>query len=785
MRYWALLCLCFPLYALEISIQSGKEGGESFSVLHLRDTAPFACQATKDDFGETKRVDCFFSKPPKQNLPPVNNAQLTLSASKGLNGYTLSVFPKSKMALMPMSFDLSKVNTTYHSKVQSATHWSIIGYQTKLPLISPSTSSSKSINFPVKIPKNSLPFIGGLDLKGNPIKIRRVQDVTDYMNMKKAYDEKNYPKVLDIAEYTLKKYPNTVFKNELMLYQIRAYHQENESEKLIEVGKRFLREYASDANLPEVIAYMANAYGKIGQITDADYFFDRLFDEHADSPYAPLGMIYKAEQFEGSGSPSKALLFYQKAMNTSKDVAIASKAAFKLAQIELERGNTKSAAQYIEKIGSANPKYFEEVRENAMTMADTFMDRNDPKSSVRITEALLNTMDKKDQEYPLLLKKLGFAYAKADKKTEALKRFNEYLDNYKYGEFAEEVRRAKDGLFFEEGDKNVTAEMKKYDDLIERYGNDSVGRKALYKKAQLLFKEKQYKEVLDLEDELYRLDSTQYPETDMLITKSAIGLEKTLLKEGKCSEAIRLQKMYKIKLLTEWDESLFNCALKTTQYATAKKIAQRHLKSKSIPERQIWLSRMVKTQFGLGEYKEAIKGGEELIILLGVEKNPPLNDIYRTMFDAAQRTGDTEGMIRHIKSIEGAYPNDFKDIERYTQMVSLAQKQKDESMTQTYGRKVMALQDRTKTYTQTPYIEFTLAQSYQNVGKDGDALKVLKTLNGRKLLNEKRSRQQYLIGSIEQKLGRKREARDAFNASIKADKDSAWGKLAKDALTLF
>lgn len=785
MRYWALLCLWFPLYALEISIQSGKEEGENFSVLHLRDANPFSCKATKDDFGETKRIDCFFSKPPKQNFPPVKNSLLTLSTSTGSNKYIISVFPKSKMVLMPISFNLSKANVTYQSKVQNATHWSIVGYQTKLPLITPNALSSKSINFPVKIPKNSRPFVGGLDLKGNPIKIRRVQDVTDYMNMKKAYDDKNYPKVLDIAEYTLKKYPNTVFKNELMLYQIRAYHQENESEKLLEVGKQFLREYASDPNLPEVIAYMANAYGKIGQNTDADYFFDRLFDEHPESPYASLGMIYKAEQLEASGSPSKALLFYQKAMNTSKDVAVASKAAFKLAQIELERGNSKAAAQYIEKIGSANPKYFEDVRENAMNMADIFMDRNDPKSSIRIIEALLTGMDKKDQEYPLLLKKLGFAYAKANKKTEALKRFNEYLENYKYGEFAEEVRRAKDGLFFDEGDKNVTAEMKKYDDLIERYGNDSVGRKALYKKAQLLLEEKKYKEVLDLENELYRLDSAEYPETNSLITKSAIGLEKTLLTEGKCTEAIRLQKMYKIKLLSEWDESLFNCALKTTQYATAKKIAQRHLKSKSIPERQIWLSRMVKTQFGLGEYKEAIKGGEELITLLGVEKNPPLNDIYRTMFDAAQRLGDGEGMVRHIKSVEGAYPNDFKDIERYTQMVSLAQKNKDEAMTQMYGRKVMVLQDRTKTYTQTPYIEFTLAQSYQNVGKDGDALKVLKTLNARKLTPERRSRQQYLIGSIEQKFGRKREARDAFNASIKADPASAWGKLAKDALTLF
>lgn len=785
MRYWIILSLWFPLFALELTVQSGKENRENYSVLHLRDTSPFACQTFINDFGDTKRIDCRFPKPPKQNFPPIDNEKFTVTASASAQGYTITILPKFKMKLIPLVFNLSNESESYQSDVKKARHWSVVGYTNKLPLLTISAPPPNGINFPVKVKKNSRPHVGGLDLKGNPIKISRVQDVTDYMNMKKAYEAQNYDKVLELSTYALKNYPKTVFKNELMLYQIRALHYENESEKLLEIGKQFLRLYSSDPNLAEVLAYMANGYGKVGQNTDAEYFFDRLFTEQSESPFAALGMIYKAELLENGGSSKQAMLYYKRALATSSDVVIASKAAFRLAQIELTNGNTKQASQYIEKITSANPKYLKGVLEDAMLMADGFYDRNDPKTAIRITEALLSVIDSKSSEHPILVKNLGFQYAKAGKQNEALKRFNEYLETYKYGEFVEEVRRAKDGLFFEEGDKNSTEQIEKYDGLIARYGDDSVGRKALYKKAQLLLQEKKYQEVLDLEDELYRLESTEYPQTNELISKSAIGLEKLFLKEGKCVEAMKFQKMYKIKLLSEWDEALFNCALKTTQYANAKKIAQKHLKSKSIPERQVWLYRMVKTQFGLGEYKEAIKGGEELATLLGVEKNPPLNDIYRTMYDAVQRVGDAEGMIRHIKSIEAAYPNDFKDIERYTQMVSLGLKRKDESMTQTYARKVMALQERTKTYTQSPYIEFTLSQSYQNVGKDGDALKVLRSLNTKKLLNEKRSRQQYLIGAIEQKLGNKRQARAAFDESIKADKNSAWGKLAKDALALF
>jgi len=785
LRYWIALSLCLPLFGLELSLQSGKEEGEKFSIFHLRHSTPFECQATNNEFGETRRVDCYFKTAPKQNFSPIDNGLLRVSASSTPKGYTITILPKSKMMLFPEVFDLSKESQTYQSDVKNAAHWNVVGYTKTLPLMNLSAPTASSINFPIKVQKNIPPYVGGLDLKGNPIKIRRVQDVTDYMEMKKAYAAKDYYKVLDRAKNTLKEYPNTVFKNELMLYQIRTYHQLGEFEKLLELSKKFLREYSADASIAEVLAYTANAYSKIGQIIDADYFFERLFDEQSDSPFASLGMIYKAEQSETSGDLKKAKLYYQKALVSTSDMAVASKAAFKLAKIELVEGNTKKAAEFVDKIATVNPDYFDQVHDDAVNLAATFAERKDSKTSARIAEALLNKATPKSEEYQVLLRNLGLQLAKAGKRKEALKRFNEYLETYKYGEFAEEIRRAKDGLFFEEDDKNTTQEIKKYNDLIERYGNDSVGRKALYKKAQLLLKEKKYKEILDIESDLYRLDSAEYPETNAIISKSAIGLEKEHLKEGKCVEAMKLQKMYKIKLLSEWDEALFNCALKTTQYENAKKIAQRHLKSNSIKERQIWLSRMVKTQFGLGEYKAAIKGGNELITLLSAEKNPPLNDIHRTMFDAAQRVSDGEGMIRHIKSVEASFVNDFKDIERYTQMVSLGLKRKDEALTQTYSRKVMALQERTKTYTQSPYIEFTLAQSYQNLGKDGDALKVLRTLNARKMTNEKRARQQYLIGSIEQKLGNKRQSREAFNASIKADKNSAWGKLAKDALALF
>lgn len=779
MMRWLLLFIWLPLSAFELSIQSGKEDGDPYSVLHLRSGSPFHCQAITNDFGDTIKALC---TPPEKikTFTPIRSPLLNVSMDNGV----IAITPKYKMRLAPIGFDLKQSPQTYKSDMQKIRHWSVIAYPKQFTMVDQKGETRTSINLPVKITQDIVPYIGGLDLKGNPIRITRVQDVTDYMKMKKAYQNKDYDTVIELAKNTLEDFPDTVFKNELLLYQIRANHEKGNSEELIDLSKQFLRNYSSDPYVAEVLAYSANAYSKIGQSADADYFFDRLFDEHPSSPFAGLGMIYKAQQLEASGDQKKAITYYQKALKSSSDVEIASKAAMRLATIELGSGNKSKAIAYIDKINNGNPDYFSKVKEESNEIIQTLVDRNASETAAKITKALLKNEPKKTENHELLLKNLGMQLAQSDQKEKALERFNEYLSTYKYGQYVEEVQRAKDGLFFVEKDQNTSTGIKNYDALIERYGDDSIGRKALYKKAQLLVKEKEYQKVLDMDSQLYRLDTQEYPEVNSMITTSAIGLCKENLKNKKCNEAMSLQRIYKIKLLPQWDGLMHECAILTANYPLAKSLAKRHIKSSSVEERQLWLSRLSKTQFSLGEYKEAKKGGTELAKLLEVQKNPQFNDVYRTLFDIAQRQGDNEGMVKNIKSIEESFGNDFGDIERYSQMVSLGLKSKDEALVQNYARKTMVLQDKTKSYTQTPYIEFTLVQSYLNSGKNKEALDVLKSLDKRKLTNEKRSRQQYLIGSLYLKMGKTAEAKKTFNSAIKADGKSAWGKLAKDALGL-
>lgn len=782
-RWLLLLCVTLPLGALELSIQSGKEKKEPYSILNIRDTSPFVCTPSYNDFKEIQSVICQFRTKATKTFSPINNPHFIVEHQNDGGRNRIIVTPKTKIILQPILFDLTKEPQIYFSSKKETRHWNIIGYR-KTPPMLVLEKTDKGINFPVKLAKEPLPYVGGLDLKGNPIKLKRVQDVNDYIDMKKAYAKKDYSNALFLAENTLKEHPDSVFKNELLLYQIRALHHLDESEKLLLLAKEFLREYSGDTNIAEVLAYTADAYSKVGLSNDADYFYDRLFEEHIKSPYAAQGMYFRARYLEKTGNSNLAMKYYRRGLAVTKDVSLASEIAFRLAVLEMQKGRLEQAKGYIDNIANVYPEHFREVSSDALDLVNRLVEKQEYMSAAKIVNALIKTAIEKSDEHEILLRKLGQLYAQAGEKSKALTKFNEYLEIFPYGDGLAEVEKAKDGLFFEKNEPKGDAGIKKYDALIERYGNDPVGKNALYKKAQLLFKEGKFEKVLDIENDLYHLQSKEYPEVNKLISQSAIGLTKKRLEEGKCAEAIKLHRMYRVKLLPKWDPLTFDCALKMGNFPVAKKIAQGHIKATNMKERQEWLLRLVKTHFEQGEYKEALKGGKELITLLEIEKNPQADEIYRVMFDASERIGDGEGMIRYIKGCEASFGLTFKDIERYTQTMSLGLKRKDEVLVQNYAQKVMTLQERTKTYTQSPFVEFTLAQSLINQDKNKEALSVLKTLDERKLNGERRSRQYYLIGSLALKLGQNAEANRAFNASIKADPASAWGKLAKEALAL-
>jgi len=138
-------------------------------------------------------------------------------------------------------------------------------------------------------------------------------------------------------------------------------------------------------------------------------------------------------------------------------------------------------------------------------------------------------------------------------------------------------------------------------------------------------------------------------------------------------------------------------------------------------------------------------------------------------------------MLKTIEKIEKYFGIKYKDIERYVKVVSIGVYEKDNNIIIKYGNIVRKLQLKTKTYFQSPYIEFTLYQTYIDIEDYNMALEIIKSLDNVELTSMQRARQKYLLGSVYSRLWRDFEAKKAYNEAIKADKDSAWAKLAKSA----
>ena len=783
-RYIILLAfISLPSFALEISIDSAKDDFVKYSVLNISDKNRFICQERKDDFDVTTEVICAFSKKPSEDIKYLQNDFFKVNSFRKKGTFFISIKPFYKIKLLPEIFDLTQDDTVFSANVEVAKRWSILGYKDKFPLLKEAEKSDLAINFPFYLDKDKLPYVGSLDLKGNPVHIKKVEDVTEYLKVKRYFSKKMYDEALELIDDILEAYPNTLFKSELLFYKIKIYDKIKDYENVISYAKIFLREYSSDENIPEVLSLIAKAYAQIGQNTDADYFFDRLFSEHKGNVYAQWGYIYKGEMLEASGGNKAAIKYYKQALYETKNLEVAAAAAYHLAGILLEH-KPKEAAKYAMKIISAKPSYFMENIKASMTMMQKLADAGEYKTAAAIAKAMLESMGPTYDEYEDLLKNRALWLAKTDDKEAALKALNDYLKKFPDGDYIDLIQTVKDGLFFENQELNASAKLQEYDKLIQEYKGDTIADKALYKKAKLLLKEKRYEDVLAMQDELKSLDEELYPDVDNIIKDAAIGLMESSLKQKNCQNVLVIANDYNITLSDNWDDGVYECAMKGGDFQLSKTIASKNLKSMNLDDRKKWLYRYLKIDFETGNYSEVVDVAKDLITLIENIKKSPYKDVYRYLFDAYERLGQKENMMQAMAKIEDIFGLSYKDIDRYVAMITLGNDLKDDNIIIEYATKVMQIQERSGSHAQSPYVEFALYSAYMDKNDFNQALKVIKSLDNVMLTKVQRARQKYLLGMVLSKLWRDDEAKKAYYEAIKADPNSAWAKLAKSALEI-
>ncbi len=782
-----LLFFLAPLFALDISLQGAKENHQSYSTLHISDKDKFLCQEFKDDFDNVIKIVCAFSKFPSQKIQKLQNSFFEIESEIKKETFFLIIKPYEKMKLVPIVFDLTKDETLFGANVELSNHWMIVGYKEKIPYMEQRSKNSSSLNLPFTAHDEKLPYVGSLDIKGNPVHIKRVGDVTEYLKIKRLYEEKNYEFALELAEDVLKEYKNSLFRAELLFYKIRIYAQLKANEKLIETAKEYLRDYSSDENVAEVLSLIAKSYDKIGLNSDADYFYDRLFSEHPDSVYAKWGYIYMAEIIEEGGGVSKAQGLYEKALKETDNIDVAVEAAFKLARMLLSNAKTQEAAKHIEKISLAKPDFFMQNKTQSMEMMYEFVDNNDFISAATIAKALVAKMDYDDDAYEGLVKNAGVWLSQSNKKEEALVALNKYAEIFPDGIYLQDVKVAKDALFFDVSDQNesnVTAKLAMYDTLMQEYPKDRIGDKALYEKAKLLIAQKKFQEALALEVELQALDKVEYGDVPELIVDAAIGAMQEALETKECNKVLQFASKYQIDLSAQWDDGIYECAMKGADFELAKKMADRNLKSKDLEQRKKWLYRYIKIDFATGNYTNVIEASKELIALIAKEENSAYKDVYRVVFDTYHRLENTQKMIESMAKVVEVYGEEYLDSDRYAAMMTAGGNTKDINLVITYGEKILRMQKSSGSLAQTPFVEFALHEAYTQKEDYAKALDVIKMLDAVELDKNQRARQKYLLGSVLAKLWRDAESDKAYQEAIDADPASAWAGLAKSAKEL-
>lgn len=781
-----LFVISFSLnvFALEISLESAKANFQPYSTFHLKDNTPFLCQEKLDDFGITTEVICAFSKKPSQKIRKIQNDFFEIDTAIKESGYFLIIKPNHKMKLFPLVFDMIHESDVYKADVKLSKHWMLVGYLTKLPYIKEEKRLQSGINFPFVMKKDTLPYVGGLDLKGNPVHIKKVQDVTDYIKIKKYYKNQKYYKCLDLITSILSNYPNTLFRAELLFYKIKVFSQLKDYDSLIDVSKEYLKEYSSDENVAEILSLSANAYAKTGLNIDADYFFDRLFTEHQDSEYSKWGYLYKGEMFEASGGSKQALKFYKKAYFSAKTIDLAATAAYKIALFQANNFKLKESAIYIKKILKVMPEYFSKDLKASMELMNVFAEAEHLEMASSIATALLHSMDKNHDEYEKLLKDKAIWLSKTKDKAKALQALNQYIKEFPYGTYELEIKVAKDALFFDTTDDNTSVRLAHYDELIEEYKKETIGKRALYEKSKLLLEVQRYDDVLALREKLLQLNEDEFSDVEKIITQAAIGSMQNNLKKNNCQEVLDISNEYNITLSNEWDDGVYKCAMKGGDFILSKRVANSNLKVKNLEIRKVWLYRYIKVDFATGNYSDVIDASKDLISLIDdskAENKFEYIDVYRYLFDTYQRLEKKQAMLEAIKEIENIFGIVNQDIERYLSVMAVGSDLKDDNMVIKYATIIMQLQKKSKTYVQTPFVEFTLFQAYVNKEDYTKALDVIESLNDKKLSKEKRSRQKYLLGFTYNKLWREEEAMIAYEEAIKADPKSSWAELAKSA----
>ncbi|WP_208376098.1 DUF7494 domain-containing protein [Helicobacter pylori] len=783
--------LSHSLNALSLTLTQGKEGGEDFSVLTLRHNKDFSCfytnekppsgiEASLSIIHAKRPIECVIDSIPKEGFTPLENAFFNITYSMRQQQFILHIKPKVMRRLTLFSFDrdYKKAIPLFVENDPKAKIWQIIGYDQNIPFLSEKDNAQKGLNFPIVIKDAQTPIIQELDVNNKPLLTTKGYDLNAYLEAKKQMDSQAYFDALRTISRAFKNYPQTMFKKDLYLLEIIALGQLGiKKSLLIDIGTQWIKNYPTDPNIPEALYYVAKALDENNNYKQAVRYYKRILLEYKNSRYAPLAQMRLAIEAAEGSDLSNANMLFKEAFSNAKDKESASEIALNWAEAEINYQNFNNAKYLIDKVVQSNPDYISTHSESALDLLKLLKKNQMNASAIEIAHLLLNQDDDlKAKEQALY--DLGALYARIKDFKNAHLYNLQYLQDHAELDKASVVRaRDEKALFSMEG--NTQEKIAHYDKIIQNFPNSNEALKALELKAQLLFENKRYAEVLGMQKNL--------PKDSPLIQKTLNILAKTPLENHRCEEALKyLSQITAFEFTPKEEIQAFDCLYFASLKEKAQIIALNALKAAKTPsEKLIWLYRLGRNYYRLGDFKNSTLASKDALILAQSLNKKEFYDIAFVLFSDYMQNNEKELALNLYAFLE----KHFKDDKRMALVYfKLLENEKDPKSVKIYATSLLKLQDAYKDYSYTPFSEFALIDAYRTTKDYSKALETLDKLLDRRLSLEDHQKALYLQSSLLDLTNQKTKSRASLEKCVQLkqkDQTNAWQNLCEQGLNLF
>jgi tetratricopeptide (TPR) repeat protein len=774
------------LFGFELRLNSGIQDKQSYSIIHIENDEPFACEIRKNKMYEDYIV-CSYDKIPSVKLEDKNTTFFDIAFDVKKEEFDLVLTPKFYFILTPNHLELKDEHELLPSKDSKFNHWTLLGYRQNAPFLS--QKRFDAINFPVTFPDVMRPYVGALDFNGKPIVYSKSNDLNAYIDIKKEFLRKGYDKVLKLIDSAMRRYKNSIFTKEFILYKLktldRLYDLDIQDEEIlqgndiVDIALKWVKSFPSDDNLPEVLLILSKAYLKLGYRNDANYYFDVLITEHPDNKYARLGILHFADTLYNSKQKNKAIGLYRDVYYSAKDLDVASQAAVRLAKAQIDKGNLKEAKEYYDKILALNSDFVLDDLEDAVKLANDMANKELFELSANIGEKVLDKSTKTSIYHEDLLKDVALWYDKAGVNEKAYEFYKKYQNLYRFGIYSDIVKNNLDRLFFKLKDANTTEQLEHYEYVLNTYDEQEIYNRAVEEKAKILFAQQKYSEADIMRDKLKDVNVSEY----QVFADTTKELIKSYLTQDNCIEASRLYIEREVSMERKYDTPLFECLMRLSSYPKAKEIFERNIQSEDIKQKANWMAKGVKL------LAKSDNGKDALLLYGDLQKiadkaNFDASNLLYDIFALHEQKNDIENMINIANQIKEKFPTAYKNVPLYLTIATSLQKQNSESAAIGFFEDAYNLQKSAQKYTFSPTLELDYIEVLKKLDKNSEALRIAKELASRKFSPDLQSRILYIAGDLSIKQDEKSLAKEYFDKCVALEVQSSWKSLCQSGLGL-